>query len=59
MLIRKKKKGKVEGREGEEKEERKEGTFIFIVLIVVKIHITKQNTHNKLIIFTIFKWTAR
>ena len=49
----------MEGREGEEKEGRKEGTFIFIVLIVVKIHITKQNTHNKLIIFTIFKWTAQ
>lgn len=60
LLIRKKEeKGKMEGREGEEKEGRKEGTFIFIVLIVVKIHITKQNTHNKLIIFTIFKWTAQ
>ena len=39
LLIRKKEeKGKMEGREGEEKAGRKEGTFIFIVLIVVKIH---------------------
>ena len=34
----------MEGREGEEKEERKEGTFIFIVLIVVKIHITNLSS---------------
>lgn len=42
-----KKKGKMEGKEGEEKEGRKEGTFIFIVLIMVIIHITtKKNTHT-------------
>ena len=31
--------GRRKGREGEEKEGRKEGIFIFFVLIVVKIHI--------------------
>ena len=50
----------MEGREGEEKEGRTEGTFIFIVLIMVIIHITtKKYTHCKLIIFTVFKWTAQ
>lgn len=35
----------MEGREGEEKEGRKEGTFIFIVLIMVIIHITTKKIH--------------